>query len=80
MLVNGLCNVLKEHCRKSKHAALAYFNKQDFIKKLHKIDSSEKLRIEMGEKGVQYVQKNYNWELILKRLTDSIEYIGKKND
>lgn len=34
----------------------------------------------MGEKGVQYVQKNYNWELILKRLTDSIEYIGKKND
>lgn len=71
MLVNGLCNVLKEHCRKSKHAALAYFNKQDFIKKLHKIDSSEKLRIEMGEKGVQYVQKNYNWELILKRLTDT---------
>ena len=76
----GIKDVLKEHCRKSKHAALAYFNKQDFIKKLHKIDSSEKLRIEMGEKGVQYVQKNYNWELILKRLTDSIEYIGKKND
>ena len=47
----------KNIAEKSKHAALAYFNKQDFIKKLHKIDSSEKLRIEMGEKGVQYVQK-----------------------
>lgn len=80
MLVNGLCNVLKEHCKKSKHAALAYFSKQDFIKKLHKIDSSEKLRIQMGEKGASYVQKNYNWDLILQRLTNCIEYIGKKND
>ncbi|MGR4838504.1 MULTISPECIES: glycosyltransferase family 4 protein [unclassified Bacteroides] len=80
VLVNGLCNVLKEHCKKSRHAALAYFNKQDFIRKLHRIDSSEKLRTEMGEKGAEYVEKNYNWELILKNLTTAIEYIGKKND
>lgn len=80
VLVNGLCNVLKEHCKKSKRAALAYFNKRDFIKKLRRMDASEPLRTEMGEKGAAYVQKNYNWETILKRLTTVIEYIGKKND
>ena len=80
VLVNGLCNVLKEHCKKSKKAALPYFSKKDFIKKLHRIDSSEQLRTDMGEKGAKYVQENYNWDLILQRLTNCIEFIGKKND
>lgn len=76
MLVNGHCNVMKEHCRKSRYAALAYSNKKDFIKQLHKIDSSQSLRAEMGEKGALYVKKNYVWELIMKRLTDCIEYVS----
>lgn len=80
VLVNGLCNVLKEHYKKSKHATLAYFNRKDFIGKLHKIDSSEKLRTKMGERGAIYVQENYNWDLILERITNSIEYIDRKND
>lgn len=80
MLVNGLCNVLSEHCKKSKHAALAYSNKQEFIKQLHKMDSSEELRIQMGQKGFDYIQKNYKWDLIMERLTNCIERVSANND
>lgn len=79
MLVNGLCNVMKEHCKKSGHAALAYSNEQEFIKQLYKIDSSDALRIEMGEKGFNYVQKNYNWDLIMQRLISCIEHVSALN-
>lgn len=79
MLVNGLCNVMKEHCKKSRHAALSYSNKKEFIKKLRKIDSSDRLRIEMGEKGLIYVHKNYNWDTILQRLINCIEHVSASN-
>lgn len=73
MLVNGRCDVLKEHCRKSANAALSYTCKEAFMKQLYQMDSSENLRMEMGEKGFDYVQKNYKWDLIMKRLTTQIE-------
>ena len=47
MLVNGNCNVLKEHCHKSNNAALYYTNEKSFIDKLHMLDSSTNLRLEM---------------------------------
>lgn len=77
MLVNGLCEVLKEHSKKSNKAALSYVSKRDFISHLHQIDSSEQLRKEMGEKGYEYVQKNYRWELIMERLITQIETIQR---
>lgn len=73
MLVNGLCAVLKEHCQKSDNAALAYTTKRNFMRRLHQIDFSEQLRQEMGEKGYDYVQRNYKWELIMERLIKQIE-------
>lgn len=65
--------------KKSGHAALAYSNEQEFIKQLYKIDSSDALRIEMGEKGFNYVQKNYNWDLIMQRLISCIEHVSALN-
>lgn len=79
MLVNGHCNVMKEHCKKSDHAALAYFNKKDFIKKLYRMDSSETLRIEMGNKGYRYIKTNYVWDLIMRRMKNCIEYVSRQN-
>lgn len=73
MLVNGLCAVLKEHSERSNNAALSYKTKREFIRKLHQLDISEQLRTEMGEKGFNYVQKNYKWDLILERLIIQIE-------
>lgn len=73
MIVNGNCNVLKEHCFKSDHAALYYTNQKNFIKQLRRLDFSEELRNEMGKKGAEYVAQNYNWEVIMGRLKGIIE-------
>lgn len=73
MLVNGKCEVLKEHCRKSNHAAVYYTGKRSFMSQLHRLDSDPDLRVKMGEKGRKYVEENYNWDLILSRLTEIIE-------
>ncbi len=75
MIVNGECEVLKEHCVKSDYAALYYTAKSDFIAKLYKLDMSESLRLEMGERAVKYVQENYNWPVILARLKENIKKI-----
>lgn len=75
VLVNGFCNVLKEHCYKSNNASLPYFGKPDFIHQLRLLDTSEKLRQEMGEKGYEYVRSHYSWEVILNRLIVCIERI-----
>lgn len=75
MLVNGKCTVLKEHCIKSDGAAFYYMDKQDFISKLHCMESSDDLRAKMGCKGKEYVTKNYDWETIMSRLTKAIESI-----
>lgn len=73
MIVNGACAVLKEHCVKSDYAALYYSGKNDFVTKLYKLDVSEGLRLEMGEKAVKYVCENYDWSDILVRLKNIIE-------
>lgn len=73
MLVNGNCTVLKEHCLKSNGAAFYYWDKSDFISKLWRIENSEKLRLQMGEKGRGYVEENYSWSIILGRLKRVIE-------
>lgn len=78
VLVNGLCNVLKEHAKLSGNATVAYSSERSFIKKLHNIDFNEEARKDMEERAAAYVEKNYNWNLILQRLVKAIENIGKK--
>lgn len=75
ILVNGKCDVLKEHCTKSNGAAVFYCSKNDFVSKLHSIDSSEEFRLEMGRKGIQYVKECYSWDIIMKRLKRVIESV-----
>ena len=76
MLVNGQCNVLKEHCVKSDYAALYYMNRRDFVRKLRCLEESEVLRQQMGEKGRHYVQENYNWEMIIGRMKNVIQMLS----
>lgn len=77
VLVNGLCDVLKEHCIKSNGAALYYTNEKDFVLNLHKLEVSEGVRKEIGQKAIKYVQRNYDWTVILERLKTVIETIVK---
>lgn len=76
MLVNGRCAVLKEHCKKSGYAVDYYMNGNQFTAKLHEVDISEKLREERGLLGKNYVEKNYNWTLIMGRLKKAIQEVG----
>lgn len=78
VLVNGCCNVLKEHCKRSDNAVLPYYKEQDFIKKLRLLDTSAEVRLEMGGKGAEYVKKNYRWDVIMKKLMDCIDYVGSR--
>ncbi len=75
MLVNGHCKVLKEHCFKSEFASLYYMTNKDFNNKLHQLDMSLELREQMGHKGMNYVETNYNWPLIMMRLKQAIREI-----
>lgn len=75
MLVNGKCDVLKEHCAKSGGAAWYYTDKKDFITKLHLLETSEELRDLMGKKGKLYVAREYDWDVIIERLKRVIEMI-----
>lgn len=79
MIANERCNVMKEHYQKSGKAILLYSGKQSFIHNLYLLDSSDELRKSMEEKGVSYVEKNYSWEVIMKRLTEQIEKICSHN-
>lgn len=78
MLVNGRCAVLKDHCRKSGYAADYYMNEKQFIRKLHRIVSSEELRNEKSTAGKRYVKQNYDWDMIMSRLRNAIESVGLK--
>ena len=77
MLVNGRCAVLKEHCKLSHGAVDYYMNEQQFIRKLNKIESFPVFREQMAKGGKQYVDNNYNWNLILSRLKRVIELVAK---
>lgn len=79
VLVNGLCDVLKEHCIKSNGAALYYTDERGFVLNLHKLETSETIRREIGQKAIKYVRQNYDWTVILDRLKKAIENVAKIN-
>ena len=72
MLVNGKCEVMKDHCKLS-GAALWYDSGRDFRKKLHRLLSDEALRSRMSEKGPVYVREHYGWEVVIPKLRALIE-------
>lgn len=71
-LVNGHCEVMKDHCLQSK-AALYYTSRHDFDNKLHRLLSDPGLRAELGANGPEYVRKNYDWEVITGKLRGLID-------
>ena len=78
-LVNGKCAVLKEHCIRSGGAVKYYTGSHGFIKQIRKISSSASLRQEMASKGKEYFNKNYSWDIIIDRISESIENMPDKN-
>lgn len=75
VLVNGKCDVLREHCLLSNGAACYYISKNDLFKKLDILLNDNELRKIMGEKGKTYVEENYNWDIVIPKFINIINNI-----
>lgn len=72
VLVNGKCPVLKSHCLKS-HGGFAFEDYTSFADGIEKLEKDSTLRHSMGEAGYRYVKRFYNWDIIVRKLSDLIE-------
>ncbi len=76
VLANKKCEVLKDHIKLSK-AGFLYITYEEFEGKIKKIlNLSEQEKKEIANKGIFYVEKNYQWETIISKFIDAIEYIN----
>ena len=74
VLVNGECEVLKGHCTKS-NGALYYMNYFEFEGCLNYcLNNIEQVDM-MKENARLYVDENYQWDVIVKRLRGLINYV-----
>lgn len=78
VLVNGECEVLAAHCRKS-NGGFYYKNTSEFCEMVKFLESDSKLREQMGMLGQKYVKKNYQWDVIVRKLVYLIDYVEKCN-
>ena len=72
VIVNGGCEVLKGHCRKS-NAGLYYENYYEFEGCLNYLLEHEDVRQEMGRLGKAYVDENYRWDIVVEKLSNLFE-------
>lgn len=75
VVVNGECEVLKGHCIKS-NAGLYYRNYWEFEGAVNYILEHPEERKTMGRNGEIYVEENYQWPVIVRKLSALIEYVG----
>ncbi|WP_293956806.1 MULTISPECIES: glycosyltransferase [unclassified Sphingobacterium] len=73
ILVNGKSKVMKEHCIKSNYAAQYYSSESDFQRKLCQILEGDVSF--MRSISISYVENNYSWPLVIKKLTHIIDSI-----
>lgn len=78
VLLNGKCEVLKAHIEGSK-AGYFYSSYDDFSARMTSLLSDKELRISMGESGKRYVDTNFKWSVILRKLNMLIEYVVSSN-
>ncbi len=78
-LVNGHCNVFRDHNKRSKGAVAIYRNKRDFINKLVQISTDAGLRNYMKTEGKKYMTANYDWDIIIAKLQTAIETVCNCN-
>lgn len=78
VLVNGKCNVLKEHSILSGNAVRAYCSYRDFRRELDDILHNPQTVEEMKTGGEKYFKANYDWDIIMPRLYEAIESVSEQ--
>lgn len=74
VMVNGDCEVLKQHVLQS-HSGLIYHNYEEFEQCLNQL-ADQHLVQKMIANGKEYVDKNYAWERIIPLFREKIEGIN----
>lgn len=77
VLVNGKCEVLKGHCLKS-NGGLYYMNYDEFEGCLDYLQKRLAIYTQMKENAKEYVDTNFNWNVILENFRDIISYVSNE--
>jgi glycosyltransferase involved in cell wall biosynthesis len=75
VLVNGQCDVLVGHCRRS-NGGLYYHDYEEFASALNLLLNRPALRQQLGIQGLDYVRQEYDWVNVEKRLVDWLSWIA----
>lgn len=71
VLLNGKCEVLKDHVILS-NGGLYYENKWEFLEVLNYLIRNSRIAERMGKNGKKYIDNNYRWDTIMKKLRKAI--------
>ncbi|MCL2335816.1 MAG: glycosyltransferase [Firmicutes bacterium] len=73
-LVNARCSVLRGHCDKS-GAGLYYTCQQEFSEYTTRLLIASNDNSDMKENALQYINRQYTWDYVIKKLCNAIEYV-----
>ena len=77
VMVNGNCAVLRGHCLRS-NGGLYYTCYDEFEACLDMLLENRNLAAALGKNGKQYIQQNYQWDIIDKKLMKIMEVVVNK--
>ncbi len=76
ILVNGKCEILSDHCKKGECGKI-YTSEDDFVEKLNEIISADSMRQKMGKNALEYINKNYTWDITVGKINQMVDTIVK---
>jgi len=76
VLVNGNCEVLRDHCTNS-NGGLYYKTPDEFNAYIDYLLAHSEVRLQMGKNGQVYQKKYYSWDNIIAKLCGLINYAAK---
>ncbi|WP_166332581.1 glycosyltransferase family 4 protein [Sphingobacterium chungjuense] len=78
VLANGYSPVLAMHVARS-NAGFIYYNQRDFNDGLiYLLNLREEQKNQISKNGITYVRDNYNWDSIVHKFNDAINYVGRQ--
>ena len=79
VLLNGQCEVLKKHAILS-NAGLYFENKYEFIEAFNFMINHPEIMKTMSKNGIKYVENNYKWDVVMRKLKKAIEILSFKKE
>lgn len=76
VLVNGHCEVLKDHCKIS-NGGFYYLSKEEFALYVDYLLLHPDVRRQMGRNGRMYQKQYYSWDSIITKLCELINFAAK---